>query len=76
MAGGKGHERRAAERSGDVGTRVESARLGEFVEVGRANVLVAHEGVVGPGLIVREDHDDVRAIRSGCGGDGYEAEGC
>jgi hypothetical protein len=71
-AGGEGGEGGAAEGGGDVAAGEEGAAGGEFVEVGGFDLGVAHEAVVGPGVVVGDEEDDVGLVGSG----GGEGEGC
>ena len=75
-AAGEGGQRGAAEGGGDVAAGEEGAAGGEFVEVGGLDLWVAHEAVVGPGVIVGDDEDDVRLVSGGqSGGDDEGEEG-
>ena len=40
----------------------EYAFCGEFVDMGRLDLLIAQEAVVGPGMIIADDEDDVRSL--------------
>ena len=76
-AGGEGGEGGAAEGGGDVAAGEEGAAGGEFVEVGGFDLFVAHETVVGPGVVVGDEEDDVGLVGGGGGegeGDGERAE--
>lgn len=58
-AGGEAGEGGATEWSGDVTAFVEKTRSSEFVEVRRLDLLVPHEAIVGPPLIIAEKEDDI-----------------
>ena len=58
-------EARSAEGIRDITTREDARLRRELVEVRRADRLRAHEAVIKPGMVVRDDHEDVRAIGGG-----------
>ena len=73
-AGQDGGEAGAAKGIRDIAAR-EDARLGrQFIEVGRADRLRAHEPIIKPSMIVRDDHEDVGRLRRSrrCGADHSE----
>jgi len=49
-----------AEAARDVASREHQGFRCELVQVRSANDLAAHEAVVGPPLVVADDHEDVR----------------
>lgn len=74
-AGGEGGESRATEGGGHIATGEESTLRGQAIEVGRFDQGMAHEPVIGPGVVIGDDEDDVRAWRWGGGlGGGGEGE--
>jgi hypothetical protein len=58
-------EARSAEGIRDITTREDARLRRELVEVRRADRLRAHEAVIKPRMVVRDDHEDVRAIGGG-----------
>ena len=68
-------ERRTAQGGGHVAAFKQQAASGELVQSRRQDVRVPHEAVVGPCLIVADDHDDVGPVGSGGGRKHQKAEG-
>jgi len=60
MPGDQGRERRSTERCGYIATRENGAPRGESIEVRRLDDGMPHEPVISPGLIIRQDEDDIR----------------
>jgi hypothetical protein len=59
-------QRRAAKGRGDISSSKHQTALGQPIEIGRLDFVVAHETVVGPTLVIAEDEHDIR--RRGAGG--------
>jgi hypothetical protein len=57
--GGHGHERCPTKRVADVAACESHSFIGKLVDVGRLNVLMAHEAVMVPCLIVADNQHDV-----------------
>ena len=52
----------ATKSSGNVSALEDSALGGQLVQVGRPDVRMSHETVVGPRLIIRNDVDNIRCV--------------
>ena len=60
-AGQQRRQRRPAEAHGNVAGRIASGHTGQTVDVRSMHEVVAEKTEIASGLVVREDHDDVRA---------------
>ena len=63
--GQHGGQARPAEGVRDVAAREGARFRGEFIEMGRADRLRTHEPVIEPGVVVRDDHQDIGTIGGG-----------
>ena len=59
-AGDDRRQRRPANRRRRVAARERERLAGQAIEVGRLDVRMAHETVVGPSLVIRDDQQDIR----------------